>query len=109
MQTQANGELIYDMINGFLEAIPIELPGNAIVEDEFKPGSPCFELYAQVYEANRRLCGRLGVNEDEDVELVIDNLLQIGKHLSLKMFRYGIALSAKRPLSEDLRDCSYFD
>jgi len=53
--------------------------------------------------------GRVGVNEDEDVELIIDNLLQIGKHLSLKMFRYGIALSAKMPLSEDWRDCSYFD
>ena len=57
MQTQANGELIYDMINGLLEAIPIELPGNVIVEDEFKPGSPCFELFAQVYEANRGYAG----------------------------------------------------
>ena len=38
----------------------------------------------------------LGVQEDSDIETVISNLLLIGKHLSMKMFDYGMEEERKQ-------------
>lgn len=50
--------------------------------------------YEEVYKANRRICERLGVEEDKEVELTISNLINIGKHLSMKMYDYGVFFSS---------------
>ena len=56
----------------------------------FEPGHPCYEAYSEMLAAYERLCGRLvGVEEDEDAEVMIDCLLKHGKLLALEMFRYG--------------------
>lgn len=65
---------------------PYQVPG---VENAFAEGSPCSILYQQVYQANLHLCERLDQETDPDVELIINNLLEINKHLCIKMYHYG--------------------
>ena len=62
---------------------------NVRIENEFEEGKPCSEAYKQVYAANRRLCERLGVDEDPDVEMIIDSMFAITRTVGEKMFEYG--------------------
>ena len=59
------------------------------VENAFREGGFCAEKYAEVYDARLRLGARLGTEEDADVEIIIDSLLAIQRHLCLAMFQYG--------------------
>lgn len=65
---------------------------NVQIKNEFAEGQPCSEAYKRVYEANRRLCARLGVDEDPDVEMIIDSMLDINRIVNEKMFKYGLAI-----------------
>ena len=64
-------ELIYNsMIGAFdLEHYPIE--ESQYVANEYEEGEFCSKAYEEVYNANCRICERLGVDidEDKDVEL----------------------------------------
>ena len=62
---------------------------NVRIENEFEEGKTCSEAYKQVYAANRRLCQRLGVDEDPDVEMIIDSMFAITRTVGEKMFEYG--------------------
>ena len=62
---------------------------NVRIENEFEEGKPCSEAYKRVYAANRRLCERLGVDEDPDVEMIIDSMFVIMRTVGEKMFEYG--------------------
>ena len=62
---------------------------NVRIQNEFEEGKPCSEAYKRVYEANRRLCERLGVDEDTDVEMIIDSMFEITRTVGEKMFEYG--------------------
>ena len=60
------------------------------VENLFKEGQKCALLYKEVYDAQRRLEERLGVEPyDEDVERIITALLEIQREISFKMYIYG--------------------
>ena len=84
-------------MNDFVEDIYASLNGDALpevairwVENMFAEGKRCSVLYGEVYEANIRLCERLGVlDEDEDVERIISNLLEMQNILCEKMFYCG--------------------
>lgn len=65
------------------------LPG---VENAFAPGQPCEGLYQEIFDANRRLCQRLGVEEDADVECIVDCFFEITRELCLRMYRMGAKL-----------------
>ena len=78
--------IVYDLLTG--EEIPVA--GLPVVENMFADGRRCEELYTAVYEANMRLCERLGIQEDPDVELIINSLLHISRFVGLKMFLYGV-------------------
>ncbi len=78
-------EILFAM-QGMLKVNPWE----GTVPNIFADGMPCAELYEEVYNANRRICERLGdVDEDEDVELIVSNLLRIADIQSAEMFRCG--------------------
>ena len=62
---------------------------NVRIQNEFEEGKTCSEAYKRVYEANRRLCERLGVDEDPDVEMIIDSMFEITRTVGEKMFEYG--------------------
>ena len=77
--------LIYDTLAD-LTSDPYRLPG---IENAFAPGSECDALYAQAYKSGRRICMRLGVESDPDLELIFHNLEEISRILGCKMFLYG--------------------
>lgn len=86
-------KIYYLMIGAFdIDRYPIQESKN--VANEYEEGEFCDKVYEEVYDANRRICERLGVNEDEDLELIINNLLDIGRHLSMKMYDYGVLFSS---------------
>lgn len=78
-------EFIYETIQGgFAEPIPPNL------ENAFADGTECLRLYEQVYDAERRLEARLGVEAyDEDVECIICAMTEMQRHLCFKMYEYG--------------------
>ena len=83
------------------------------VENLFADGSICDGLYAQVLEAYERLRERLGVlNEDDDVEIIIDNLLEIGDRIGYEMYRCGALFGRgedfvrRENIHSDLPPCS---
>ncbi len=88
-------EKVYDLMTGTLILEELEEGEADLVVDEFGKGMPCERLYREVYEARCRLCERFDVAEDKDVEVIIDNLLRIGKILSMKMYDYGIMYGEK--------------
>lgn len=59
------------------------------VENAFEPGSICEEIYQKIYQANFRICERLGVEEDSDVESIISNFFALNRELCIRMYRYG--------------------
>ena len=66
------------------------------VEDAFAADAPCMQLYNDAMDAYMRLCGRLGVvNEDDDVEVIFNAFLGIEKILCIKMFEYGVRYGQK--------------
>ena len=77
---------VYDTMQGMFEGDCL-VPG---VELAFAAGEKCEQLYAQVYDAERRLEERLGVDgHDEDVERIISCLLDIQEELCYRMYHYG--------------------
>ena len=57
--------------------------------DEYAPGSYCDRLYTRAAIARTRLCRRLGVDDDPDLEVSFDSFCDINSHLCRKMFEYG--------------------
>lgn len=79
-------ESVYETLTDALTE-PYQVPG---VENAFAEGTLCSSLYREVYQANLRLCERLGQPEaDPDVELIVNNLLTITREIGLKMYHYG--------------------
>ena len=82
-------EQIFEKMNGFLAEGSHSLPEQADIEDEFAEGKECRLLYEGVYQAGRNLCERLGEDEDEDVETILNGMERITRLVSLKMYEYG--------------------
>lgn len=97
MDRNEKKKIIYNLMRGSYELTMLPDEAKTIVESEMSPGHDCEKLYEEVYNANRRLCNRLQVQEDKDIELIITNLLKMGEELSMKMFDYGadIALQSQ--------------
>ena len=84
------GEEFAEIVYGLLTGAWMPDTGDPIVENMFAEGRTCDRLYSEVYDANRHLCERLGVEEDKDVEAIINALLDISRLLGKKMFLYGM-------------------
>lgn len=91
------------MDNDFVEEVYATLNGNMLpetaipgVENLFAPGTVCEALYDEVYDAQRRLEQRLGVDPyDDDVEKIISNLQDIQWHMCQRMYYYGAKFGMK--------------
>lgn len=83
------GAISIDFMCGAYDLEHDRIRESKYVANEYGDGKFCEEAYEEAYEevynANRRICERLGVDEDKDVELIVRNLTDIGKHLSMKM------------------------
>lgn len=82
-------ENIYEAVLGAYADEADYVIQNVRIQNEFEEGKPCSEAYKRVYAANRRLCERLGVDEDPDVEMIIDSMFEITRTVGEKMFEYG--------------------
>lgn len=89
--------IIYNLMNGHYDLDTFVCEESSVVEDEFAEGEYCEKLYSQMLEAYERVCRRLGKpgTEDEDVEIIISNLMSIGRHQSMKMFDYGVLFTER--------------
>lgn len=94
-------QLIYDLMNGSrnLEEYPVQ--ESEYVENEFEQNKFCAVAYREMYNANQRLCRRLNVEEDRDVECIISNLLDMQAYLCMKMFDYGVFFTQKKEDSNE--------
>ncbi len=90
-------ECIYDLVCGNYDLQAHPLPAYPAVKSEFEEGSVCAEAYSRMLDAYSRLCSRLGSEEwaDADVEVVINELMDIGKHIALRMYDYGALYGSK--------------
>lgn len=86
-------ERVYDLMVGAYDLEHYPVAESQYVANEFEQGKLIDKAYEEVFNANCRICERLGVEEDNDVELIINSLLDICKYLSIKMFDYGIFFS----------------
>ncbi len=84
---------IYELMNGCWDLSEYPVFEGKYVENEFAKGLFCDKAYERVQLANCRLCERLGVQEDADIEMIISTLLHIGKHMAMKMYDYGVFFS----------------
>lgn len=83
-------QLVYDLMNGSLDLEKAPVKERDYIKNEFAEGEYCSEKYREVYEANMRLCRRLGnLAEDSDVEIIITCLLEIQEYMCMKIFDYG--------------------
>ena len=84
--------MIYDLMNGHYNLEEYPVAESSVVKDEFAEGEYCEKLYSQMLEAYERVCRRLGKldAEDRDMEIIISNLLSIGRYQIMKMFDYGV-------------------
>ncbi len=84
-------ERIYDLVNGYWSLDNFPVPESQFVKSEFEDGGFCVKAYSKITEAYERLCERLEADEeDEDVEIIINEMNDIMKFVSLKMFQYGV-------------------
>lgn len=88
---------IYDLMNGSYNLEEYPVVGSSVVKDEFAEGEYCEKLYSQMLESYERVCRRLGKpdTEDKDVEIIISNLMSIGRYQSMKMFDYGVLFTER--------------
>lgn len=84
---------IYELMTGELDLEQYPVEESAVVKDEFLKGMPCEKAYRQMYEAKCHLYRKMGVTEEEDIEIIINSLLKITEHLSYKMYDYGALFS----------------
>ena len=82
-------EMIYDMMNGFIDLEKITEPLDMEVQNEFCNGRECEKILGKVYYAKSKLGERLGNDEDDDVEQIINGMDEIARILSFKMYEYG--------------------
>lgn len=87
-------ERVYCLMVGAFDLERYPIRESNYVANEYEEGKFCEKAYKEVYNANRRICQRLGVDEDRDVELIVSNLIDIGKYLSMKMYDYGVLFSS---------------
>ncbi len=88
---------IYDLLLGVYELRGNSVPEGDIVKSEMSEGSDCANAYNRMLDAYSHLNKRLGTAdwEDPDVEIIINELLYIGRQLALKMFDYGVYYATK--------------
>ena len=76
--------IIYNLMNGHYDLDKFVCEESSVVEDE-------------LLTAYGRICQRLHEpsGEDRDVEIIINNLLDMGRYQSMKMFDYGAFFAKK--------------
>lgn len=78
-----------------------------IVTSEFKEGMYCYQQYEKVFHAKQRIEEMLMSDEDEDTELIIDNMNDIIRYLSMNLYDSAAAGVPKGELSQIFGNDTY--
>lgn len=62
------------------------------IQDEFREGSTCSRLYEEMAELEKKVCEKLQVNEQHDLERIIDCMDAITREIAMKMYDYGVLI-----------------
>lgn len=87
-------ELIYELASGYFTEEQNHVVDGVEIQDEFQEGSTCSQLYEEMTELKQKVCERLRVDEDQDLERIISCMDDIAKHIALKMYEYGALIGA---------------
>lgn len=79
---------VFQLMNGELKFEEDPVPESSVVKNEFEDGI-LGRYYQEAVDAGARICKRLNVEEDKDVELIITNLMRLGEYQAMKMYDYG--------------------
>lgn len=82
-------QLVFHLMNGSFNLEDFPVPESKYVMNEYAEGQKCSLLYGEAYRIKQNLSSRLNSPEDPEVERLMDLLLDIGEHMSMKMFDYG--------------------
>lgn len=93
MQGEEFKQLIYNLMLGEINLEEYPVKESLYIENEFCEGKICDTAYLEICTAKQKLCEKIGVDEDTDIESIIDNYEAICYHLCMKMFEYGVLFS----------------
>lgn len=82
-------DLVYDLMNGFIDLNEERIPVSQYVANEYADGKKCEQLYDEVYNMKLHLFMRLRSDDDEELEQLVNRLCEIESIMSHKMFDYG--------------------
>lgn len=60
------------------------------IQNEYRDGAPCDLLYQAFWDAREQAARDLSSEALEALDVMADRLLEIGRTIALKMFRYGM-------------------
>lgn len=82
-------QLVFYLMDGSFNLKEFPVPESKYVINEYAEGQKCSLLYEEAYRIKQNLFNRLKSPDDPEVERLMDLLLDIGEHMSMKMFDYG--------------------
>ena len=59
------------------------------VDNAFVQGGYCDRQYARMRDAYERICQRLGVTEDKDLDIMVEAMEKIQRELCRRIFHYA--------------------
>lgn len=89
-----NKERIYELASGYFTKEVDHVVDEVEIQDEFHEGSTCSRLYEEMTELKKKVCEKLQVDEDRDLEHIIDCMDAITKEIAMKMYDYGALIGA---------------
>ena len=66
-----------------------------VIPDEFCEGSFCSRPYEEIAKRKKKICEKLQVDEDLDLEHIINCMEDFTRYMSMKMYEYGALMGTK--------------
>ena len=99
------GKLVYEQACGETDILLRPELAGLEIENEYRDAAPCDLLYHEFWAAREQAAQDLSGQALDALDVMADRLLDIGRIIALKMFRYGMEaqrldLSKEPPASE---------
>lgn len=105
MTLEEMAELVYEQACGETDILLRPELAGLEIENEYRDGAPCDRLYDVFWAAREQAAQGLEEDALDALDVMADRLLDIGRIIALKMFRYGmeaqrLGLPKQPPMSE---------
>ena len=88
-------EQIYGLANGYFTEDVAHTVDGVVIPDEFCEGSFCSRLYEEIAKRKKKICEKLQVDEDLDLEHILNCMEDFTRYMSMKMYEYGALMGTK--------------